>query len=59
MSPIASKEAPVSDQVAVAGNKLFELFAACAADPDSVSAGHAANDALDELDALLALKGNL
>lgn len=44
----------MSDQIAVAGQRLFELFAACAAAPDDESAGHAADQALRELEALLA-----
>ena len=44
----------MSDQIAAAGQKLFEMFAACAAEPDSAPAGQAADKALCELEALLA-----
>jgi hypothetical protein len=47
------KEKPVPDQIAAAGQQLFELFAACAAEPDSASAGQAADAALRQLEALL------
>ena len=44
----------MSNQIAAAGQRLFELFAACAAEPDSTSVGQAADEALRELEALLA-----
>lgn len=43
----------MDDQITAAGQKLLELFVACATDPDSLAVGQAADDALDELEALL------
>lgn len=49
----------MSDQIAAAGQKVFELFAACAGAPDDESAGRAADEALRELEALLAVKEDI
>jgi 3'-phosphoadenosine 5'-phosphosulfate (PAPS) 3'-phosphatase len=43
----------MSDQVAAAGQQVFELFAACAAAPDDESVGQAADEALRRLEKLL------
>jgi hypothetical protein len=42
------------DEIASAGQRVFELFAACAANPDEVETGRAADAALRQLDLLLA-----
>jgi hypothetical protein len=47
----------MADLIAAAGQKIFELFAACAASPDDVSVGRAADEALAELEMLLAADG--
>jgi len=44
----------MSKQIDAAGQRLFELFGACAAAPDDEEAGQQADQALMELDALLA-----
>lgn len=44
----------MSKQIEAAGQRLFELFAACAAAPDDEEIGQQADQALMELDALLA-----
>jgi hypothetical protein len=43
----------MSDQIEAAGQKVFELFGACAGAPDDPAVGRAADEALRELDALL------
>lgn len=42
------------DEIAAAGQRVFEGFGACAGDPDDKAAGRTADDALAELDAVLA-----
>jgi hypothetical protein len=42
------------DEVAAAGQRVFELFGSCAGDPDNEAVGRAADDALADLDAVLA-----
>jgi hypothetical protein len=44
----------MSAQIEAAGQRLFELFGACAGAPDDEEAGRRADQALAELDALLA-----
>lgn len=44
----------MSKQIEAAGQRLFELFGACAAAPDDEETGQQADQALMELDALLA-----
>lgn len=43
----------LDNEIATAGQRVFELFAACAADPDDIEVGKAADAALRELDGLL------
>jgi hypothetical protein len=45
---------PSRDEVAAAGRKVVELLGACAAAPDDIQTGRAADDALRKLDKLLA-----
>lgn len=47
----------LDNEIATAGQRIFELFAACAANPDDVETGEAANEALREMDRLLANAG--
>jgi hypothetical protein len=42
-----------NSDIAAAGQRVFELFAACAASPDDIAAGQAADAALRELDGFL------
>jgi hypothetical protein len=42
------------DEIAAAGRKLVELLNACAAAPDDIATGRAADDALKNLEQLLA-----
>ncbi|HXL17314.1 MAG TPA: hypothetical protein VN961_07320 [Streptosporangiaceae bacterium] len=44
----------MSDNLASAGQRVFELFGACAANPDDVTIGAAADHALRQLDQLIA-----
>jgi hypothetical protein len=44
------------DEIAVAGRKVVDLLAACAAAPDDLETGRAADEALGELDRLLAAR---
>lgn len=44
----------LDNEIATTGQRVFELFAACAADPDDIEVGKAADAALRELDGLLA-----
>jgi hypothetical protein len=44
----------MSKQIEAAGQRLFELFGACAAAPDDEETGQQADRALMELEALLA-----
>jgi hypothetical protein len=44
----------VPDEIAAAGGKLVEMLAACAAAPDDMSIGRAADDALRSLEQLIA-----
>ncbi|TCO62872.1 hypothetical protein [Actinocrispum wychmicini] len=41
------------ERITVQGLRVVELFTACLADPDDLSAGEAADRALAQLDALL------
>jgi hypothetical protein len=41
------------EEIAAAGHKLVEMLGACAAAPDDVATGRAADDALRELERLL------
>jgi hypothetical protein len=43
----------MSDEIEAAGNRVFELFGACAGAPDDVAVGQQADDALRDLEALL------
>jgi hypothetical protein len=49
--PAAAPTEP--DEIAVAGRKVVDLTAACAAAPDDAATGQAADDALRELERLL------
>jgi hypothetical protein len=42
------------EEIAVAGRKIVEMLGACAAAPDDVAIGQAADDALRKLEQLLA-----
>ena len=42
----------LDNEIATAGQRIFELFAACAANPNDVETGEAANEALREMDGL-------
>jgi hypothetical protein len=42
------------DEIAAAGSKVVELLSACAASPDEMETGRAADDALRNLEHLLA-----
>jgi hypothetical protein len=42
------------EEIAIAGRKIVELLGACAAAPDDVATGQAADDALRNLEQLLA-----
>lgn len=42
------------DEITVAGQRVVEMLGACAADPDDVAVGRAADDALSRLEQLLA-----
>jgi hypothetical protein len=42
------------EEIAAAGRKIVEMLGACAAAPDDVAIGQAADDALRELEQLLA-----
>ncbi|MEU7868709.1 hypothetical protein [Dactylosporangium sp. NPDC049140] len=42
------------DEIEAAGQKVFEMFAACGAAPDDVAVGEEADRALRHLDELLA-----
>lgn len=41
------------NEIAAAGQRVFELFAACAADPDDAEVGKEADAALHQLDRFL------
>jgi hypothetical protein len=43
-----------SEEITAAGAKVVEMLGACAADPDDLEVGRAADEALKELDRLLA-----
>lgn len=43
-----------ADEIAAAGRKIVELLGACAAAPDDIETGRAADDALRNLEQLLA-----
>lgn len=47
----------LDNDIASAGAQVFELFAACAGNPDDVAVGAAADEALRELDRLLSAAG--
>jgi hypothetical protein len=47
-------ETMTSERIEAAGQRVFELFGACAGAPDDVELGRTADEALAELDALLA-----
>jgi hypothetical protein len=47
----------LDNDIASAGQRLFELFGACATNPDDVEIGKAADETLRELDRLLIAAG--
>lgn len=47
----------LDNEIASAGQRIFELFAACAANPDDAGTGEAADEALRAMDRLLAGAG--
>jgi hypothetical protein len=52
--PDKAEQVDQIDEVATAGQRVFELFGSCAGDPDDKTVGRAADDTLAELDAVLA-----
>lgn len=47
----------LENEIAAAGQRIFELFAACAGNPDDAQTGEAADQALREMDRLLVMAG--
>ena len=45
------------DEIAAAGREVVEMLGACAAAPDDIETGRAANDALRNLEQLITKKG--
>jgi hypothetical protein len=46
------------DEIAAAGSEVVEMLGACAAAPDDIETGRAADDALMRLEQLLSQKGS-
>lgn len=47
----------LENEIAAAGQRIFELFAACAGNPDDAEIGDDADQALREMDRLLIMAG--
>jgi len=57
MSPGGNAMPDEPDEIAAAGRKVVEMLGACAAAPDDMETGRAADDALMNLEQLLSRKG--